>query len=524
LHFLAAALALTAAYVAWKRRAAPGAKWLCMVMLAASIWTFADGMDLTVVTLERHVFWAKMSYLGAGTVAVFLLLFALEYTGQDDKIGPRGIAALLSVPLLAFVVTFFNEYHRLTWTGFTESPTDPRVLTYEHGPFFWLLLLYSFMLLFATTIILVGFARRAPRVYRHQSLTIIAAMAVPWSAMIVYIGAPGRFPGFNPSIALVCSGIVFVFGLLRHRLLDLVPIARETLVETMSDGLLAVDTLGRVVDRNPAGMRLLGLSVEDHAGRQLGELLRHWPELAQRIGDMTGNRDEFVLESGTAHIGFEVLPLKDAAGVHQGDLVVIRDITAQIEAEKALTRANEELRVRVADIESLHAELSEQAIRDPLTGLLNRRYLPEMLSSELGRAAREGYPVSFIMLDIDGFKRINDIHGHATGDLILRVLGSQLLSQIRAGDIACRYGGDEFLLVLTNTPLDAATRRAERWRTTFEQSGEVFMGLDDGVSMSVGVATYPTHGESVEQVFAAADAAMYAAKAAGRNRVTISPA
>jgi diguanylate cyclase (GGDEF)-like protein len=238
----------------------------------------------------------------------------------------------------------------------------------------------------------------------------------------------------------------------------------------------------------------------------------------------TEDGDEFVLESGTAHIGFEVLPLKDAAGVHQGDLVVIRDITAQIEAEKALTRANEELRVRVADIESLHAELSEQAIRDPLTGLLNRRYLPEMLSSELGRAAREGYPVSFIMLDIDGFKRINDIHGHATGDLILRVLGSQLLSQIRAGDIACRYGGDEFLLVLTNTPLDAATRRAERWRTAFEESGEVFMGLDDGVSMSVGVATYPTHGESVEQVFAAADAAMYAAKAAGRNRVTISPA
>lgn len=493
-------------------------------MVAAAAWTFADGMDLTAVVLERHVFWAKMSYLGAGTVSVFLLLFALEYTGQSERVGPRSIGALLAVPLLGFSATYFNEYHGLTWPGFMPSPTDPRIVTYEHGPLFYVLLLYSFALLFVTTVILVGFARRAPRVYRRQSLTIVFAIAVPWSAMIVYIGAPGRFPGFNPSIALVCSGILLVFGLLRHRLLDLVPIARETLVETMSDGLLAVDALGRVVDLNPAGMRLLGLDGGDQAGRSLDDLLEGWPALAQRIEGVGNRSEKFVVESGSHHLGFEILPLQDRAGVHQGGLVILRDLTTQVETEKALKQANEELKVRVADIESLHAELSEQAIRDPLTGLLNRRYLTEMLAGELGRASREHYPVSFVMLDIDGFKHINDVFGHATGDLILRVLGSQLLSHVRPGDIACRYGGDEFLIVLTNTDLPVARRRAEQWRVGFEESSTSLMGLDRPVSISVGVATYPTHGESAEQVFAAADAALYSAKAAGRNRVTASPA
>jgi len=492
-------------------------------MVAAAAWTFADGMDVVSSSLERHVFWAKTSYLGAGSVSVFLLLFALEYTGRNERVGVGAIAALLLVPSLGFVATALNEYHQLTWTGFTQSPADPRVLTYQHGPIFYALLLYASVLLLITTVILIGFARRAPVLYRRQSLTVIVAIAVPWSAMIVYVGAPGRFPGFNPSIALACSGLVLVFGLLRHGLLDLVPIARETLVETMPDGLLAVDTLGRVVDINPAAVRLLGLDGGEPTGRSLGELLTHWPELAHRIGNAGERRDRFVLESGARHIGLEVLPLEDRAGTHQGRLVVLRDITAQVETEAALKKANEDLQAQVADIESLHAELSEQAVRDPLTGLLNRRYLAETLVAELGRAAREDYPVSFVMLDIDGFKRINDVFGHATGDLILRVLGSQLLSQVRPGDIACRYGGDEFLIVLTNTDLATATHRADEWRAQFEASSTSVMGLGEPVSISVGVATYPTHGESAEQVFAAADAALYSAKTAGRNRVTVSP-
>jgi diguanylate cyclase (GGDEF)-like protein len=491
-------------------------------MISAALWTISDGMDLIATSLGQHMFWAKLSYLGAGTISVFLLHMAIEYTGRYKMLGARVTAALLAVPILGFAVTSFNEYHHLSWTGVIQSSTNPRVLTYEHGPLFWFLLAYAFALLMATSAVLVHHARSAPREHRRQSLTLIAGIVIPWAAMVVYVVAPGQFPGFNPSIALALSGLIFISALLRRRLLSLVPIARDTLMETMSDGLVVTDILGNGVVLNPAGARLLGLDAGDQRPRQLGELLGHWPELVERIKHVEDTDSHFTLKRGALHIGFELLPLKDKFGVRQGGLLLARDVTAQVETEGALTRTNEELHTRLADIEELHTELREQAIRDPLTGLVNRRYLNEVLEGELGRAARERYPVSFIMVDIDGFKHINDLLGHATGDLILRVLGSQLLAQIRPGDIACRYGGDEFLVVLTNTDLHDAGRRAQQWRTGFEESSAEIMGLDEPVSISIGVATYPTHGVSAQQVFAAADAALYSAKAAGRNRVIVS--
>lgn len=522
-HFIAAIVSLVAAWFAWKRRSARGAVWIVMMMVAAAWWSFTDGMDLSATDLETHIFWAKLSYLGGGTVAVFLLAFSLEYTRHDRRLEGRRVAALLVPPLAVFVATLFNEYHHLTWRGFITQEADPRVVVYVHGPVFWLLVAYSFCLLAISAIVIVTFALKAEKPYKTQSLVIMAAILVPWAAMIAYVIGPGRLPGLFPSITLVASGTLLTFSIVRHKLLDLVPIAREALVEKMSDGLIALDVSGRVVDLNPATRRLLGLQATNLIGTHVDSLLSDWPDAALRLRTPGHESDAFTLQSGSAHLGFEVSPLRDPAGACQGKLVIVRDVTDRVVAEQALTRANDELKAQVTDIERLHAELSDQAIRDPLTRLYNRRYLEEMVGHEIGRATREGYPVSVIMLDIDGFKRINDIHGHATGDLILRYLGSHLRSQSRAGDIACRYGGDEFLLVLTNTDPTTAAARAEEWRASFEESSKSMMGLTEPVTVSFGVATYPLHGETIEQVFAAADGAMYAAKASGRNRVVVTP-
>jgi diguanylate cyclase (GGDEF)-like protein len=179
------------------------------------------------------------------------------------------------------------------------------------------------------------------------------------------------------------------------------------------------------------------------------------------------------------------------------------------------------LRARLSQIEALQAELREQAIRDPLTGMYNRRYLDETLERELGRAQREGYPVSLVMIDVDRFKDVNDTFGHAAGDSVLRVIGDRLRAETRLGDMACRLGGDEFLVLLPNTALAAAHARAEYWRVTIEEAirnsaGE--LGYSD-TTISLGVASFPQNGHTAHDVLAAADAAVYAAKAAGRNRV-----
>ncbi len=169
---------------------------------------------------------------------------------------------------------------------------------------------------------------------------------------------------------------------------------------------------------------------------------------------------------------------------------------------------------------TLRESLRNQSIRDPLTGLYNRRYLEEALTRELSRASRRQRPISLIMLDLDHFKKFNDTFGHSAGDTLLQALAETLENSIRVGDLACRYGGEEFICILPETTHSDAHQRAEEIRQAVEQLNVSYHGQSLGaVSASLGVATYPDHGEEMETLINMADAALYRAKAEGRNRV-----
>jgi diguanylate cyclase (GGDEF)-like protein/PAS domain S-box-containing protein len=167
----------------------------------------------------------------------------------------------------------------------------------------------------------------------------------------------------------------------------------------------------------------------------------------------------------------------------------------------------------------LQKELEEQAIRDSLTGLYNRRFLDETLSRELSRAERDKYSVSIVMLDLDHFKVFNDTYGHDVGDMMLKQLGKLLTAQVRAGDIACRFGGEEFVVVMPKASLAVAKQRSNDWRTKFESQVLIYEGEVLNATLSAGVAVYPLHGTTSEEIIRKADQAMYAAKSAGRNQV-----
>jgi len=188
---------------------------------------------------------------------------------------------------------------------------------------------------------------------------------------------------------------------------------------------------------------------------------------------------------------------------------------ARREAEEAYIK----LQTKVEQIETLQAQLRDEAIRDPITACFNRRYLEETLEREFSRAQREAYPLSLVMVDIDYFKIVNDTYGHPAGDAMLQALGFMLRAQTRAGDIVCRYGGDEFLLVLPNMRLQDAMKRAEAWRQSFQEM-EVYYGEQLlQATLSMGVACVPEHGMESERVILAADQALYCAKNSGRNLV-----
>jgi diguanylate cyclase (GGDEF)-like protein len=161
--------------------------------------------------------------------------------------------------------------------------------------------------------------------------------------------------------------------------------------------------------------------------------------------------------------------------------------------------------------------LRHRSIRDPLTGLFNRRYLEETLEREIRRAERSGSPLSLMVLDIDDFKVFNDTHGHTSGDALMQELSALLQRQTR--DAACRFGGDEFLLLLPETSFEDALRRAQELREEVERFDVAAGGELVRVTVTVGVATFPDHAGDMTSIVRAADEAMYRAKRSGGNAV-----
>jgi diguanylate cyclase len=186
----------------------------------------------------------------------------------------------------------------------------------------------------------------------------------------------------------------------------------------------------------------------------------------------------------------------------------------------SLRESRRKLGEQLAQITGLQARLQEQAQRDPLTGLHNRRFLDEALERQLEACAQTGTPLTLVLIDIDRFKRINDTYGHPAGDEVIRRLADLLRERVRdAGLIACRYGGEEFLMMLPGMRVDEALAMAEDLRSTFESLEVVSAGQTMRTTLSIGVAGCPEHGTQAQPLVLRADQALYEAKLRGRNRV-----
>jgi diguanylate cyclase (GGDEF)-like protein len=191
------------------------------------------------------------------------------------------------------------------------------------------------------------------------------------------------------------------------------------------------------------------LNTEDH-GRS-AELLPHGRYLDARISVINPDR-----------------------GKLGGRFFILRDVTEMVHASNALGQANEQLRGQLAEIERMQVLLYEQALRDSLTGMYNRRYMDEMPEREFQYAKRTNGMVTLAFLDIDHFKNVNDAHGHLAGEEILKGLGKILAETSRSTDVACRYGGEEFIVVLKETSIAVASQRVEEWRRRFSAILSVF--------------------------------------------------
>ena len=312
--------------------------------------------------------------------------------------------------------------------------------------------------------------------------------------------------------------------------------AEETLqqlsraVEQSPASIVITDTNGRIEYVNPRFTEVTGYNAEDAIG-QNPRILKTGMTPMETYRDLwntiTAGRDwqgEFVNRKKNGEIYYElasISPILDAHGSITHYVAVKENITERKESQLQLRTMNDQLAEQVQENLKLQEILREQTLRDPLTGLYNRRYLDETMKREIARAEREKYPLSFLMIDIDHFKDLNDTYGHSAGDAVLVALGDLFHTRIRQGDIVCRYGGEEFIVIMPQADVEDAKRRAEEIRRDF---GDLYIncdGIELSATISIGIALYPQHGNDTDTVIKAADAALYKAKQSGRNCVHV---
>jgi diguanylate cyclase (GGDEF)-like protein/PAS domain S-box-containing protein len=521
--FFSSFIALFVAMFAWRRRSAPGGMALFGMMLGIAEWSLAAGLEAAAVEQATKIFWSQVEYLGYNSAIVLLLVFAAQFTQQTHWLNRRNLLLLPVIPALTIILAFTNAWHHLVWASFAPGPPGTNSLIYYHGPWFWVGMAWVYVIMFIATVMFASQVRRSRGVYRHQAVAVLIASLAPWigSGLYVFGFVPTR--GFDTGpISFMLTGVLLVWSFARYQLLGLVPIAREVLIEKMSDGVIVVDARNRVVDINPAAYMLLNLSEGHLIGQSAQAVLPPQLGMTGMNTEATPRHEEFCLnEAKPLWVELLISPLRDRSDTARGQLVVLRDITQRKLDEGALQQAKRSLEAQLVEIKNLQEQLKEQAIRDALTGLYNRRYLEETLDRELARASRERYPITLVMVDIDDFKRVNDSYGHPVGDLVLQALGKLLYQHTRRSDIACRYGGEEFLLVLPGLAIERAVRRADEWRTAFETLCIQASGGEIRATFSAGIAVFPIHGTQALDLIRAADQALYAAKAQGRNCVRL---
>jgi PAS domain S-box-containing protein len=346
---LSGVLSVAIVAFAWRRRNMPGAIPLAALMFAVALWSFTYALELGSTDLPTSIFSAKLEYLGIVAAPVAWLTFGLQYTHRDRWLTSRSLALLILVPLITLFLTWTNEQHGLIWSTTSLSSDGTRaVLEVTHGGWFWVHTLYSYLCLLAGAALLISALLRSPHLYRRQAGAVLISAVAPWVGNALYVSDLTPWPGLDLTpFSFTITGLALAWSLLRFRLLDVVPVARDMLIERMSDGVVVLDAHNRVIDINAAVQKVLNCTASEVVGRAAEEVFARWYDLFMRYRDMTEVAEEIAIGEGADRqiMDVRLSALYDRRGQLTGRLIVWRDMTARAELEQALRESEEKLRV-----------------------------------------------------------------------------------------------------------------------------------------------------------------------------------
>lgn len=489
------------AVASWRRRAAPGATSLAVATGAMSVWAATYALRWLSADPGVATFWLDATYFGVVVVPAAIFTFALEFTSRSRLLTWRNLALIAVVPALTLIILWTDPLHGWFYGG---HRTTGSILS--GGPWFWVNAVYSYALLLVTLVLLAQSFVRTQALYRRQAGVALLGVSLPWLINIASLLGVSPVPDLDLTpMVFTATGWLIAFALFRYGMLDIVPMARDRLVEHMAEGVIVLDAHARIVDINPAAQELTGLT-GDAIGRVACDALPDW--CAHAEGHPVS---EHAREATFEHVNDLVLevrwaPLRDH-GALTGNLITLRDITSRRRVEQALDRYRD-------DLERL-------TVTDELTGLANRRKAIQRLTEEFARFRRTGAPLAVMMLDLDHFKNVNDAHGHAVGDAVLVDIAERIRSTVRDYDLAARMGGEEFLVLAPSTDHDGAIGLAERIRLAIEQAPMAAGDTPLHVTASIGVTSAGPADDGIDPMLARADQALYEAKDAGRNAIRV---
>lgn len=336
-------VALVLMQTAWQRRRTRGALPFFWMVLAVAFWSLTAAMELVVADIYQKLLWSKLQYFSITSLPVLWLIFTLEYSqseSQQPRLRSLTLAILWVIPVITLVLALTNEWHRLIWTDITLIQPAPHALArYEHGAWFWVFAAYGYLTILAGTLLLIIRTSHFPPEHRRQTASLLIGAAIPWIANIAYLsGMTGKIGLDLTPIAFCLTGVIYAFQVFRFHLFSLVPIAQDTIVTSMLDGIVVLDSQSRVIYINPAAIKIL------HPGNVIGMSVKEGlPELATKIENNAGadriNPGRHLLElrkDGLAsrYIDLHASPLQDRPGHTNGQIIVLRDITEQKKDEQ----------------------------------------------------------------------------------------------------------------------------------------------------------------------------------------------
>ena len=296
---IASGLALVTGLRIWQRRAAPGAIYLALQMLAIAEWATSLALESAAVGTPEKLFWAKAEYVGLGSSPVLLLMFAWAYRQHSNRL-PLRLAVPIWIPqAVVLLAAWTNELHGLVWTSLIMAPGEGNVLIYGHGPAFFAGVAYSSLMYLAAAVVLTHAVWRARSVHRARAVTTVACFAPLWTAGTIYVLDPSLVGDVEIApFGFILTAVLLNWTLLRHRLFDLVPVAHDVLIERMSDGLLVLDERDRIVSVNPAAQRMLWSDDTSRIGDAVSAALAAHPALVTWLSAAAEAQAELRLERG----------------------------------------------------------------------------------------------------------------------------------------------------------------------------------------------------------------------------------